>query len=135
MDEKSSKAAEGKAMLAAYTANERARLMVIQIGGPREWNDTKESWRARIARKVALLNPRRVRAILSGEKIRLSADEYLAIERAYTAARASVEAISALAGNAHLSTNPAAAFEGSAPVRESQPSDRPERPSSNAPVS
>lgn len=132
MSEKSSKAVEDKAMLAAYTANERARLMVIQIGGPRGWNDTKESWRARIARKVALLNPRRVRAILSGEKIRLTADEYLAIERAYTAARTSVDGLSALASDADLRTHTAAPREGAAPVCQGEPADRQERPSTDA---
>lgn len=108
-------------MLAAYTANERARLMVIAIGGPREWNDTKESWRARIARKVALLNPRRVRAILSGEKIRLTADEYLAIERVYETANASLAALSGLASQADVASHSPVAGEGRGPEGASAP--------------
>jgi hypothetical protein len=100
-------------MSAAVTANEQARAMIIAIGGPRRWNDTKESWRARIARKVALLNPRRVRAILSGEKLRLSADEFLAIKRVYDDATTSLAAFSHLAGNADAEASPSALREGS----------------------
>ena len=89
-------------MLAAVTATERARAMVIAIGGPRNWDDTKESWRARLARKLRV-TPRRVRALLSpSEKLRLSADEYVRIETLYLRADQAVETISGLARDADV---------------------------------
>ncbi len=81
---KSSKVAGVKAMSAALSALEKARPMLVAIGGHREWSDTKDHWRNKLARKVGL-NARRVRAILSGEQIRLSADEYLSIEARFRA--------------------------------------------------
>ncbi len=41
-------------MSAAITATDRARGMILELGGPRTWNDTKESWRARVARTIRL---------------------------------------------------------------------------------
>jgi len=58
--------------------------MLVAIGGPRSWDDTKDHWRNRLARKVGI-NARRIRAILSGEKIKVSADEYLSIEARFLA--------------------------------------------------
>ena len=101
MSAKPSNTAKGKAMSAAFTATERARGMILDIGGPRTWNDTKESWRARVARHLRL-SPRRVRAILANEPIRLTADEYLGIQNAWEAARVSVASISALARDADV---------------------------------
>lgn len=66
-------------------ALERVRPMLVAIGGPRSWDDTKDHWRNRLARKVGI-NARRVRAILSkNEDVRLSADEYLSIEARFRA--------------------------------------------------
>lgn len=66
-------------------ALERVRPMLVAIGGPRSWDDTKDHWRNRLARKVGI-NARRVRAILSkNEDVRLSADEYLSIEARFVA--------------------------------------------------
>ena len=84
MSAKSSITAGVKAMSAAFSALDKARPMLVAIGGPREWSDTKDHWRNKLARKVGL-NARRVRAILSGEQIRLSADEYLSIEARFRA--------------------------------------------------
>jgi hypothetical protein len=84
MSAMSSKAAEFKAMSAAFSALDKVRPMLVAIGGPRSWDDTKDHWRNKLARKVGL-NARRVRAILSGEQIRLSADEYLSIEAQFRA--------------------------------------------------
>jgi hypothetical protein len=81
MTTKSSKPAKGSAMSAAL---DRVRPMLVALGGPRQWDDTKDHWRNKLARKVGL-NARRVRAILSGEQIRLSADEYLSIEAQFRA--------------------------------------------------
>ena len=59
--------------------------MLIALGGPRSWDDTKDHWRNRLARLVQM-SPRRVRAILSAsEKVSLSADEYLHIEARFRA--------------------------------------------------
>jgi hypothetical protein len=59
--------------------------MLVAIGGPRSWDDTKDHWRNRLARKVDM-NARRVRAILSNnEDVRLSADEFLRIEARFRA--------------------------------------------------
>lgn len=115
----------------SVSAVELSRARLCDLCGPRGWNDTRESWLARGARKAGL-TLRRARALFYSEPIRLDADEYLAIERAYAAARASVEAISTLASNADLRPHPPDAREGSTPVREGQPSDRPERPAADA---
>jgi hypothetical protein len=59
--------------------------MLVALGGPRQWDDTKDHWRNRLARKVGI-NARRVRAILSNnEDVRLSADEFLHIEARFRA--------------------------------------------------
>jgi len=58
--------------------------MLVAIGGPRSWDDTKDHWRNRLARKVDM-NARRVRAILSNEPMKLSADEYFRIEARFRA--------------------------------------------------
>jgi hypothetical protein len=78
---KSSKPAKGSAMSAALS---QARLMLVAIGGPRSWDDTKDHWRNRLARKVDM-NARRVRSILSNEPMKLSADEYFRIEARFNA--------------------------------------------------
>ena len=71
--------------MSAASALERVRPMLVAIGGPRSWDDTKDHWRNRLARKVGI-NARRVRAILSkNEDVRLSADEYLSIEARFRA--------------------------------------------------
>jgi hypothetical protein len=99
---KSSKRIGDPSMSAAISATDRARFMVLNIGGPRPFGDTKESWCARVARKLAL-TPRRVRALLSNsEKIRLSADEYVRIEALYLGAGEAVEALQRLASEADL---------------------------------
>jgi hypothetical protein len=130
---KSSKSAEGKAMSAAVTATDKARGMILEIGGPRTWNDTKESWRARVARTVRL-TPRRVRAILANEPIRLSADEYLDIERAYEVARASVATISNMARDADVRARGAIGSGGGQTVRQGEQPDNAERPRAHASI-
>lgn len=81
MTAKSSKSAGDTAMSAAL---ERVRPMLIALGGPRGWSDTKDHWRNRLARKVDM-NARRVRAILSNEKVSLTADEFINIEARFRA--------------------------------------------------
>ena len=71
-------------------ALERIRPMLVAIGGPRSWDDTKDHWRNKLARKVGI-NARRIRAILSGEKIKVSADEYLSIEAQFNARLADLD--------------------------------------------
>jgi len=71
--------------MSAVSALDRVRPMLVAIGGPRSWDDTKDHWRNKLARKVGI-NARRVRAILSNnEDVRLSADEYLSIEARFRA--------------------------------------------------
>lgn len=66
-------------------ALERVRPMLIALGGPRSWDDTKDHWRNRLARNVGI-NARRVRAILSNnEKVSLTADEFIHIEARFRA--------------------------------------------------
>ena len=73
-------------------ALERVRPMLIAIGGPRSWSDTKDHWRNRLARRLDM-NARRVRAILSNnEKVSLTADEYLRIEERFHALDARIAA-------------------------------------------
>lgn len=88
-------------MAAAITAIDVARQRVEILAMPRGWNDTKESRRARAARLIGT-TARRVRAILGGEKVRLTADEYFAIETAWTRANRSLESLSHMAGHAAL---------------------------------
>jgi len=77
--------AAGDSAMSAASALDRVRPMLVAIGGPRSWDDTKDHWRNRLARKVGI-NARRVRAILSkNEDVRLSADEYLSIEARFRA--------------------------------------------------
>lgn len=61
---KLSKLAKDSAMSAAL---ERVRPMLVALGGPRSWDDTKDHWRNRLARKVGM-SARRVRAILSNNE-------------------------------------------------------------------
>jgi hypothetical protein len=84
----------------AVSAVEIARDMLCELSGPRGWNDTRESWLARGARRAGL-SLRRARAIFYQEPIRLEADEYLGIERNWKAATQSVETISHLAREAN----------------------------------
>lgn len=78
-------------MSAAYSAIEKVRPMLAAIGGPRAWDDTKDHWRNKLARKVGL-SARRIRAILSGtEEVRLTADEYLSIEAQFHARLANLD--------------------------------------------
>jgi len=66
-------------------ALDRVRPMLVALGGPRGWSDTKDHWQQRLARKVDM-NARRVRAILSNnEKVSLTADEYIRIEARFRA--------------------------------------------------
>ncbi len=102
MAEKSSKSAKESAMSAVHSANDQVREMLISIGGALNWNDTRESWRARLARKVESTE-RRVRAIINHERVRLSADEYLKVLRAYEAADSSMARIRVLARDAAVS--------------------------------
>ena len=129
MTAKSAKSARYPAMSAAL---DKTRLMLVAIGGPRGWSDTKDHWRNKLARKVNL-NARRVRAILSNsEGVRLSADEYLQIEQAYSDARASLEALSILAGDAALRAGRAAAGPSRDAIRQSEPTDGSERAAPDA---
>jgi hypothetical protein len=81
---------------AAVPAVVRARDMLCDLSGPRGWNDTRESWLARGARRAGL-SLRRARAIFYQEPIRLTADEYVSILAAYEAADAAVAALQHLA--------------------------------------
>lgn len=122
---KSSISAKAKAM-SAVSALDKARPMLVAIGGPRSWDDTKDHWRNKLARTVGL-NPRRIRAILSSEPIRLTADEYLQIEQAYSDARASLAALSILAGDAETLADRLAQGSGREALRRGEPADGPER--------
>ena len=98
---KSNKPTENPKEIAAMSATARANEMLREVCGPRGWNDTRESWLARGARAIGM-SPRRARALFYQEPIRLSADEYLQIERAYTAAHAAVARVSHLASRADV---------------------------------
>jgi hypothetical protein len=100
----------------AVPAMIRARDMLCDLSGSRGWNDTRESWLSRGARRAGL-TLRRARAIFYQEPIRLTADEYVSILAAYEAAHASVAALSDLASHADVRA-------GSASGRGSPPADR-----------
>ncbi len=111
MSEKSSKSDGVASMSAVAAPRDRAREMVLALGGPIRWGETKERIREKCAWKLNHLSSvvfslRRVRAILSNEKIRLEADEYFAIERAWERANQAVASLSRLARDADLSAHP-----------------------------
>lgn len=121
-------------MLAAYTATDKARAMAIVIGGPLAWNDTKESWRARLARKIAS-TPRRVRALLSNnEKLRLGADEYLAIQAAYERSTQAVAEAQDMAWDAALRRDRARRGTDALEEGEGRPAGPGQQPSALPPV-
>ena len=103
----------------AVTAVVRARDMLCELSGPRGWNDTRESWLARGARRAGL-TLRRARAVFYQEPIRLTADELLGIMRAHESAHASVAAISNLAREADVRAAGADGAGISSAVREGQ---------------
>jgi len=117
----------GHSEKSAVTAVVRARDMLCDIAGQRGWNDTRESWLARGARKAGL-SLRRARAIFYQEPIRLDADEYLRIEQAYSHARASMEALSILAGDAEARADRLAQGPGREALRRGEQADGAERP-------
>ena len=78
--------------LEKMSAAERARGMLIDLAGPRDWADNKKALISRAARR-AHLTFRRAKSILYNEKrLSLGADEYLQIERLWRAAAESVQA-------------------------------------------
>jgi nucleotide-binding universal stress UspA family protein len=117
----------GHSEKSAVTAVVRARDMLCDLSGPRGWNDTRESWLARGARKAGL-SARRARALFYAEPIRLSADEYLAIEKAYQNARDSLETLSALARDADAEAGCAPEGQSGAAVRDGEPASEAECP-------
>jgi hypothetical protein len=104
MTEKQKSPSQIKERTAAMTATARANEMLRDVCGPRGWNDTRESWLARGARIIGM-SPRRARALFYQEPIRLSADEYIAIQQAYEAAQQSMETLSDLARHADVSAH------------------------------
>lgn len=96
------------------TAIELARRWLIELMGPRGWNDTHESMIAKVAKKVAM-NPRRARMIIQRERqTKVSGDEILAIQRA----RAALGTLSALAGAADARASSAAGDQSKGALRE-----------------
>lgn len=118
----------------AVPAVELARDMLCELSGPRGWNDTRESWLARGARRAGL-TLRRARAIFYCEPIRLDADEYLGIERAWQAAGVAVEALQHLAREANVSLARAAGGDGIPGEGEGRRLDAPPRGGPASPTS
>lgn len=78
-------------MTAAARINDDLRGWIAIVAGPRGWNDTRESWLARAARRLDL-PARRVRALFYGEARRVDAAEYLTIQaRAQALAQTALE--------------------------------------------
>lgn len=98
----------------AVTAVVKAHDMLVGLCGPRGWNDTRESWLTRGARR-ARLSLRRARAIFYLEPIKLTADEYLAIQEAYQAAHAALATVPGLARPEDLQTRAPAGSQGGSP--------------------
>src|SRR5688572_24020036 len=121
MSERPNKPSESKEK-SAVPAIEIARDMLCELSGPRGWHDTRESWLARGARRAGL-TLRRARAIFYQEPLRLTADEYLGIERAWQSASQAVASLSHMAGHASLQTGAAAG--GGSPVADA-PGRRPD---------
>lgn len=139
MDEKSAKTAKESAMLAVVPARDEARRMLVAIGGVMRWGENKERFRERCAWKLNHLSPveftlRRVRSILSNEKIKLDADEYLAIERVYERATQDVETLQRLARDAALRAGLDYGAQGGSPEEPCGPDHAEERPGADAAV-
>lgn len=93
----------------------RASEMFKAVCGPRNWNDTRESWMARGAARCRL-TLRRARAIVYQEPIRLTADEYVAIQTAFDEFNCRLAmADAAMAAISDLARPPASQAGGSAP--------------------
>jgi len=103
-----------------------ARDRVETLALPKGWHETKDARRARVARLIGT-TARRVRSILAGEKMRLTAEEYLAIERAWESAHASVATISALGSHAALQLGRSHGALGAGPHSPGRPTDEGER--------
>lgn len=117
----------------SVSAVELSRARLCDLCGPRGWNDTRESWLARGARKAGL-TLRRARALFYCEPLRLDADEYLAIERAHQSAVAAVETLSVLARDVDLRAAGAVGSEVARVETEGGSPDRPERPATDASI-
>ena len=91
-----------------------ARRHLLALCLPRGWNDTHERMHERVGKKLAM-NPRRVRAIIQKERhTRISGDEVLAIQRAFSA----LESLSALAGAADARAHSEAGDQSEGALRE-----------------
>lgn len=82
------------------SATEVARSRFIELCGPRPWNGTRVSWLANGARKARLTFRKAKSLFYNEQKLRLSADEYVAIEDAWEASTQAVAASELLARNA-----------------------------------
>lgn len=69
---------------ASKMVSAQAREMLCAIAGQRDWNDTRESWLARAARKLGF-GHRRTKAIFYGEARVISADEWLRLNETLAA--------------------------------------------------
>ena len=88
--------------------------MVLTVGGPRPFGETKEAYCARLARRLAFTY-RRVRALLNpNEKLKLTADEYVRIESLYLGADEALASLSRMASEAEIRADrPSGAGDGS----------------------
>lgn len=64
---------------ASKMVSAQARDLLCAIAGPRGWNDTREAWLARAARKLGF-GHRRTKAIFYGEARSISADEWCVLQ-------------------------------------------------------
>lgn len=64
-----------------------ARLMVAALAGPREWNDTRESWLARAARSIGLSHAR-TRNIFYYRARTITAEEWILLTQRIDALKA-----------------------------------------------
>ena len=96
---------------AKMSATVRARMMLIEAAGPREWSDTREAWIARGARFLGI-SYRRAKKLFYEEPLKLGADEYHEIERNYATATQAVAALSHLARESNVSLGRSAGVAG-----------------------
>jgi hypothetical protein len=99
------------------TATARARLMLIDAAGPRGWSDTREAWIARGARYLGI-SYRRAKKLFYEEPIKLGADEYFNIERAWQSATRAMAASSEMARASAAIASSAALHRDSASLRD-----------------
>ena len=69
---------------ASKMVSAQARELLCAVAGPRGWNDTREAWLAKAARRLGF-GHRRTKAIFYGEARVISAEEWMRLQDEFSA--------------------------------------------------